>query len=247
MSIKLTEYNIANIKTIYDMLEDQESKDIYLSTFNYLITGNWSYICNIVETYLPDFPVLKNGNISQLLANLSNNEMVYIYGAGCKAKNNISVLKKYLKSFIFCDNDLKKQESGFYGYDVISVEKMISIYNGEKIIITPVMQCEEIYNELRENGIDNENIIKLSEYYCVASENQYFGMNFIKYQEEEIFVDAGCANLSTTVRLNRKCNLKKVYAFEPDPSNFKECIFRKETEKLDFVKMFPYGDRKSVV
>ena len=42
---------------IYGMLEDQESKDIYLERLNYLISGDRQYIDNIVEKYLPSLHV----------------------------------------------------------------------------------------------------------------------------------------------------------------------------------------------
>ncbi|HCL00890.1 MAG TPA: hypothetical protein DHW61_00445 [Lachnoclostridium phytofermentans] len=43
--------------------------------------------------------------------------------------------------------------------------------------------------------------------------------------EEEVFVDAGCCDLGTTLRLKQHCKkLKRVYAFEPDKSNYETCI-----------------------
>ena len=40
-------------KTVYDMLEDEESKEIYLNKLSWLISGKYKYLRKIVSTYAP--------------------------------------------------------------------------------------------------------------------------------------------------------------------------------------------------
>lgn len=37
------------LKQVYDMLEDEESKDIYINRANYLITGKTCYLEHIID------------------------------------------------------------------------------------------------------------------------------------------------------------------------------------------------------
>lgn len=71
---------------------------------------------------------------------------------------------------------------------------------------------------------------------------QYFNPDFIHYEENEIFVDAGCLNLGTSILLSKNCpNLQKVYAYEPDPQNYQQCLQNAAQLPNTIVKVFPYG------
>lgn len=64
----------------------------------------------------------------------------------------------------------------------------------------------------------------------------------MEYEDEEVFIDAGCFDLSSSIELRKHCKrVKKVYAFEPDPENYKKCLARKKKEKFSEAEIFPYG------
>lgn len=45
---------LENCMKVYQMLEDDESRDVYLNRLNWLISGQQKYIQNIVYEYLPE-------------------------------------------------------------------------------------------------------------------------------------------------------------------------------------------------
>lgn len=73
------------------------------------------------------------------------------------------------------------------------------------------------------------------------TEGQYFNPGFMVFEEEEVFVDVGAYNMATIMELQNYCKkIKKVYAFEPDPENYKNC--ERILERLDVeVDLIPYG------
>ena len=44
MESTVSQTDFEQIKSVYQMLEDKESKDIYLKRINYLLTDEWSYL-----------------------------------------------------------------------------------------------------------------------------------------------------------------------------------------------------------
>lgn len=71
---------------------------------------------------------------------------------------------------------------------------------------------------------------------------QYFNPSFMTYEDNEVFVDAGCYDLKTSLKLKGYCkNLKKVYAFEPDPTCYRRCLENKARTNFEQAEIFPYG------
>lgn len=71
---------------------------------------------------------------------------------------------------------------------------------------------------------------------------EYFPEDIIAFNNNEVFVDAGFYKLETSLELRRRCpELKKVYAFEPDPENFKACEAKKAQSNFEEVQMLPFG------
>ncbi|MBQ9361200.1 MAG: FkbM family methyltransferase [Lachnospiraceae bacterium] len=69
----------------------------------------------------------------------------------------------------------------------------------------------------------------------------YFDTDIIHFEDEEVFVDGGSYDLSTTLSLSKIANLKKSYAFEADPDNVPKCNEMKERYGLKQAEIFPYG------
>ena len=74
---------------IYNMLEDEESKDIYLCRLNFLISKDYRYIRKMIDRYVPNLAALNNKAIPDLLATLPPNVPIILYGAGEDAKANL--------------------------------------------------------------------------------------------------------------------------------------------------------------
>lgn len=83
----------------------------------------------------------------------------------------------------------------------------------------------EIFAQLKEAGFEDKNILTNigDGLYCDIS-GQYFDLEYLNPAiGEEIFLDAGCYNGTTSKQAFDWGKCKKIYAFEPDKNNIKEC------------------------
>ena len=100
---------------------------------------------------------------------------------------------------------------------------------------------------LKEGGYPQELIIDGPAFYepdFIDEVEQYFGPSFIKFQQDEVFVDAGCYDFDNSLAISKHCDHVKVYAFEPDPENYRRCLERSENRdknRITDVKLFPCG------
>lgn len=220
---------ILDLKNVYEMLSDSESKDIYLNRLNYLITGKYYYFEQIIRKYLPEIPVLESGGITELISKLPQDREIILYGAGSDGEEVLPYFKELKNFSCICDKDVEKQKAGFHGYKVISPKELISNYQNQCVFVSTREYFNEVSEYLIRNGIDQKCIYDIRAYYPFYRKGVYFDEDFITYSDEEIFVDAGCYDLSTTISFMDRCsNVKKVYAFEPDPGNYQKCLKSKE-------------------
>ena len=232
-----------DFRTIYGWLSDTESKYIYLNRMNYLISGDKKYIDNIVTKYLPDLPIYERFNYQKISTPPpSDNKEIILYGAGAGGEVCLQWFKQN-KNFVgFCDRNTEKQRRGFCGYKVMSPEKLFADHKDANIFVSSVDFDDEIVSYLKQNGVDENNIFRLGKYLNREISGVYFDMPFLTYEENEFFVDAGCYDLETTMLLKERCpNLAKVYAFEPDETNYKNCLQKKQLYNLSQVELYNCG------
>jgi len=236
---------IEKLKKVYNMLEDKESKDIWLHRLNYILTSDKKYIYYIVERYTKYSP--KTDDIYNEIINRFGEKDIILYGVGNDAIKSFGYWSDKSNVKCYCDRDVEKQANGFYSYNVISLEKLAETYTDEVIVITSSEFYAEIQDYLIKQSIPQDKIIMPYEYSYISDiEKQYFDEKFISLGNEEIFVDAGAYDLMSTIRLQKKCNsVKKSYAFEPDPENFNRCMRKKQKEDLSYIEVFPFGTYSS--
>lgn len=214
---------IKKIHDVYTSLSDKESKEIFINRLCFSVTGDYKFIREIITKYVPDMAALNDETIPSLLKSLPENTGYYLYGAGEDAMVNLHYFIHDKRFLGFCDRDKKKQLAGINGYRVISPNELLE--NADcNIIISSHRAAKEIKKFLIENNVDEKRIYRMSPYMFAAQEQQYFNPDFVKYEENEIFIDAGSLDLSSAIKLSKNCkSLKKVYAFEPDLANIKKC------------------------
>lgn len=234
---------------IYNMLEDEESKDIYLCRLNFLISKDYRYIRKMIDRYVPNLAALNNKAIPDLLATLPSNVPIILYGAGEDAKANLCFFKNDSRFAGFCDRDIDKQRDGFEGYDVISPDELIGKAD-VSIVISTHRNLLEIRNFLLENGVPSNRIFEMTPYMFCVDPGQYFNPDFMRFEEEEVFVDAGCKDLGTAKELKRYCKrIRKIYAFEPDKANYKDCMNNLrwfESEEVDVINAGTWSSKKTL-
>lgn len=237
------ENQIQILKEIYDMFQDGLSKELYIERLNWLITGNNRYIENIVEKSHPGVPVWKRTQEAEFISTLPSGKKLVFYGAGTFGERLLPYLKN-LENVKFCDGDPIKQKEGYYGYTVISPKELVKDTEDKCIVICTTKYMDEVRNSLLSKGVRPEQIVDIRPFFCCGTGDEYFYEDFLEYEEEEIFIDAGSYDLSTTAEFFKVCKgLKKAYAFEPDKDNFKKCEKRalKDERNLPETVLLPYG------
>ncbi len=231
------------LMNVYSWLGDDISKEVFLARINYLITGNEAYIDALVRKYLPELPARNGKEIKDLLAAIPREEKIVLYGAGTDLEMNIGELKQDSRIVAICDADKEKQAKQLYGYPVISPENLTAACE-YSVIITSHIALKAIRDYLAGRHYPEDKIYELAPYIFCADNGQYFSPEFMKYDTEggEVFIDDGCCNLQSTLLLGKYCsNIRKVYAFEPDPENYLVCEREKEKQRMDRVDLLNKG------
>ena len=233
---------IENYQKVYQMLEDEESKFTWLNRLNYLISNDVQFMQNIVDRYLPEIVAQVRKTLEDLLFRMSPDRNFVLFGAGNIGTAILHFVKNDKRFQGFCSNTKKKQISGYCGYPVICPEELTSNRNLNVIVSTiDPESIEEILQILQDRNFPQNQIFMLGDNFGLDS-GQYFGPAFITYEDKEVFVDAGSYDLLTAVHLRDHCKkVNKVYAFEPDPQNYKNCIHNKDKYLFPESQILPYG------
>lgn len=228
-------------RKVYRMLEDEESRETYLNRLMYLISDDYKYIRNVLTSYVPNIPPLSGTSMEELLSALPKDRGIVLYGTGDKGAQIIHYFQEEKRFIGFCGNNPKKQEEGYLGYPVMSPEELLQRKDLTVLVGAPRSKGE-IMRSLKAGKYPEDQIIDLDTIAAASDPKQYFSPDFIAYEDEEVFVDAGCFDLATSLDMRKYCKyLKKVYAFEPDPENYKNCLYKKEQNDFSEAEIFPFG------
>ena len=235
-------------RSVYAQLEDEQSRDIYLNRLCWLISRKDRYLRNIVSAYLRGMPVLTRTYetvIADIKSRLPADRNIVLYGAGDFAPTVLQYFEGDRRLIGFCSQTKTKQKNGYLGYPVMSPEELLSRKDLSVILSVALEKPKnEIKQVLREGRYPTDQIYEIPRILSSSESGQYFNPDFIKLGENEVFIDAGCLNLGTSLEFMRRCKgLKKVYAFEPDPDNYKGCLERKNRHELQDVEaeLLPFG------
>ena len=241
---------------IYRMLEDQESKDIFMNRLSFEISSNDEYLYKIINTFYRrrwpggwrvfETESGETSGVKKALAQVPEGHPFVLYGAGNDGKRMLSYAKDKAGFAGFCSSTKVKQENGYLGFPVMSPEELLSRRDLYVVISTRDAR-DELYSVLENGDYPPERIIDGPAYYTsmYGEAETYFGPSFMKFSDEEVFVDAGCYDFRTSLALGRRCKcVKKVYAFEPDPESYKRCLQKAENrnrKRIQDVRILPYG------
>lgn len=215
--MKMTEVQFQkNIKSIYNRLGDDLSKEIFTYRLLYSLTGNIEYVLHIVR-------MTEEGD--QIYSRLKEEKKrKVIFGAGIWGKNIINAYQD-MKFGCFIDN--KAFGTYYCGLPVISFEEYLKKYRNELVVISSRLYHVEIHEQLRKEGVTEENIIDAGMLIDNMSKKQYFDLPQLqdKKSDSEVFIDGGSFDGKTSVAFMNWCGgkYKKIYVFEPDSENQIKC------------------------
>ncbi len=223
--------NFNQLSQLYNSLSDTESKDIFVNRFIYNITSDFNNINEIVDKYVPLLETCYSQEDKQIFNDtvdkIKQDRKIIIYGAG-KASEVIYSMIDPDSVECFCDINKDKQNIKLHNKSIISMEELIERDKSKYIIILAIwnMYQPEVIQKLLDNNFEKEFILdgtKFCNFKGLVRE-QYFDTDIIKFDDEEIFVDCGCYDFTSSKILLEKCStVKKVFAYEPDPINIKKC------------------------
>ncbi len=228
------------LKEIYQRLQDDISREIFVSRLLYSTTGDYTHIIDMIEAVFRDAGKNEstpgNGDMSlssMLTSKLENSSdfpgAFIIYGAGnCgrAAATLIEHLGLQLMLTCFCDASPDKIGQTFCGVTVISPQTLQEKYPDASIFIGSSMYFQEIYDNLIAMNFTPEQLI--TPFFSSGSAVQYFDTHIVQPCENEVFIDGGSYNLDTSISFVEFCGgqYKKIYAFEMDPKNYENCVQR---------------------
>lgn len=243
------EYVIQDLQRVYRLLEDAESRDIYRKRLDYLVTDDFKYMKEVIKTYTHGLGASLDERIKASLDSLPDGKEFVLYGAGKYAAESAQFTVDGICLFLdhkrfagFCSKTVEKQKNGYLGCPVMSPEELFT-RRDLCVIVFAIDAREEILQQLREADYPEELIFD-GQAICDQAEcepDMYFNPDFMRFEDEEVFIDVGCYDLATSLKLREYCKKLNVYAFEPDAENYALCLTRKEEERFKTAKIFPMG------
>lgn len=245
---KMDRYDI--IDWVYSQLEDEESKFIYKNRELFNRDGNYKWIGEIIDKYVPQFSENKwyPGKDMKLFQDIKERgKNVVIFGAGVRGMRilDICARQNIVVDYLCDSNSAVINGNGDNDITIISPDYLEEnkIYKDHSIIISPMYGYNEILSRLLQMNCSMSDIYIYAKYAQIGLENQYFDEKVIRLEDNEVFVDGGCYDFSTGRVFIEKMqklglNYKKIYAFEPDEINYNKCerkIKESGTKKVDLV------------
>lgn len=231
-------FTFEDIWKIYNRLEDEISREIYMARMSYSATHNEEYVINMLSKY-------KNidADTRMLTEQIFNNKYkIVICGAGVHGRTIASSFRR-IEIFAFIDNYREEKIDIQTNLPIYSFEDYMEIFGiGNTNFLISVLDKEsilQIEQQLLNIGVSKQNIIKMNRDWR-NNTSQYFDVFTPK--ENEVFVDCGCFDGSSAFGFAAWCrdlSYNKIVCFEPDPQLYKKC--NKAIKKLSDCYLYPYG------
>lgn len=208
--------NLKSIRTIYEKMADDISKDIYVSRLLLSLTGNQTYMKKALSY------TKGGGKLIDIVD--SNQNRTYIYGAGIRGKR-IAETFPDCKWGGFIDQNSK--DSSYRDIRIFSLKEFLTRYrSGDIVIVSNMLDTEKIVSDLC-SKMDKKNIYILNDLDKESMQDIYFSIDEIRrgIHEDSIFVDVGCFDGKDSLKYLEWIGNKNatVFAFEPDEDNYKVC------------------------
>lgn len=212
-----------NYDKIYKHLGDSLSKEIFGYRVLFTETKDPKWIEKIL-LMIPD-------GVAFLNKLEEENTEKLIFGAGSWGRELAETLPVGWKGFV----DNYKKDTICCGLPVISFENYLTKYRDAYIVLTARLHYPEMVDQLLYSGVRKDRIINMGKIIDEMSHRQYFDLEKLPHDENEIFVDCGCLDGATSKEFIRWSNNKynHIYAFEPDSAQTTKCKAALAPDKSD--------------
>ena len=200
-----------DMQSIYDRCVDATSKQLFMNRLMYSITGEWSYIRNVVDLY---------SGATSFVKDLQEYQRVYIYGAGVRGKRLLNMYSE-INWVGFID---KNKTGCIDGLKIFNPDDDQVINSTDAIVISNGYDELEIKKDLEQLGVDSQRIYIISDYN--DKKNIYFDDSLPIYDGlGGYFIDVGPYDGNDSVHFLDRVNNDsgQVLAIEPDYQNYLVC------------------------
>lgn len=210
---------------VYERIGDDLSRYIYSNRVLYSLCNDESFIDKIVK---------KTSKYQEILNTITAKEDAYIYGAG---KYGRIVRRLFDDSFISFIDKQHRNLGVIDGLSVIAPEKADVT---KRVYISPKFAHREVLSDLLNLGFDESKIINVGKTLEDMTYLQYFDLDRLPHEENEVFLDVGAFDGQSTKGFVKWSNnqYKRIVCFEPN----EECISKITIgEKDERIKVVPKG------
>lgn len=235
---------VAQTNLIYQNLTDDLSRKIYENRLLHSLLTPKSPYSEFIRNIALWNPYFKSG-LEKLSNDAKNNDIIF-YGAGGFMRVLLTEINDYYSDLIdfeviaIGDGNKDKWDTEFCGYTVFSPAELLKNFSSGKVFLATWSDSsiDGMTKTLIRAGFKREHIFALKKLFF--GHEQYFDAGILPSPEtEEVFVDAGCYDLTTSIQFAKWCvgKYSKILAFEPNPAQYRFC----EQNKLDGMYVFPTG------
>lgn len=226
---------------LFNRLQDELSKNIFWARIHFEAEPNMDRAVWLREVGLGRCEQSVTWR-DQLMSAAADGKKIVLYGAGLRGT---LVAERLLQSgvdfFAFCDQ--KKAGEVILGKPVLSPQELISTPDQYAVIITTSLFSKEIFQVLQKQGFPPNSVLRCPEFEGeITSKNAYREFPEL-FKTGTAIVDAGCFDGEDTIRFAEWCSgaYSKIYAFEPDATNFRTCKANIEAAGVPNVVFFQAG------
>ncbi|MCI8692151.1 MAG: FkbM family methyltransferase [Lachnospiraceae bacterium] len=205
------------ITQVYGRMLDEKSQRIFAGRLLVSLTGDYSHMRSVL-IHTPG-----GKRLNEVLC--KDGSLKYIYGAGIRGKRLAE---------LFPDNnwggfiDISRNGEFYNNIKILDLNQFLSIYTqGMTIIVSNMQGTQDIKDNLLEKGVFPEDIYVLNDFDAESAKGMYFPTDCIQavVEKEKSFVDIGCYDGKDSLDYMRWMDndKAKIYAFEPDMTNYKVC------------------------
>ena len=164
-----------------------------------------------------------------------------LYGAGSFGTSVASLLlHSQMDFYAFCD---RKAGATFWGKPILPPKELINHPDRYAVCITTGAYREEVLCYLKESGFPMESVIHGPEFDGVRSGAPQYREFPEHFRPGTAIVDAGCFDGKETILFSQWCvgEYSKIYAFEPDTTNYLRCKKNIEASSVPNVVLYEAG------
>lgn len=222
---------IEKLRTLYGLLQDEQSKEIFQARFAVDMEPSIPNIRRLVSlgSYKDQRFLSWTPQQIEVLRELDReHKKIILYGAGYNGRFLAKLLKfEHIDFYGFCGRGAERYPDGLLGKPVLSPDELVAC--GEEYYVMPVVAREKYYMEiiqfLHEHNYPKNHILDGAiETPSADVEKQYFEFPAL-YRRGTAFIDGGCFDCKTSYRFAKWCggSYSSIIAFEPDPGNYAKC------------------------